>query len=158
MERNEIQGYVTDASVAVKWFVREEGSAKARELKQLFQAGRIDLEAPSLLLYEVASALRFHPVARFTSEKLGSAMNSLAKLQITREPTTREWTTAFTLSQENSISVYDAAYIALAAEGKRKMITADSKLITKLDSLKTRAELVLLSDTDLGPTFHTATK
>lgn len=149
MERDEIPRYVPDASVAVKWFVEEEDSPKAHGLKQLFQEGRIDLEAPSLLLYEVASALRFHPVVRFTSAKVGTVMDSLERLQITREPTSKEWTTAFTLSQENSISIYDAAYIGFAVEGNRKLITADSKLIAKIDPTKSKVQLSLLAETDL---------
>jgi len=150
LERDEIPRYVADASVAVKWFVKEEDSPKAHGLKQLFQEGRIDLEAPSLLLYEVATALRFHPIAKFTSAKVGTVIDSLDKLQITREPTLKEWTTAFTLSQENSISIYDAAYIGFAIEGNRKMITADSKLIAKIDPARTKAQLSLLAETDLG--------
>ena len=154
MERNAIPRYVPDASVAVKWFVKEDDSAKAHGLKQLFQEGRIDLEAPSLLLYEVASALRFHPVVKFSSAKVRTVMNSLGKLQITREPTLKEWTTAFTISQENSISIYDAAYIGFALEGNGKMITADSKLITRIDPAKTKAQISLLADTDLDPTSY----
>jgi len=149
LERDAIPRYVPDASVAVKWFVKEEGSLKAQVLKELFQEGQIDLEAPSLLLYEVASALRFHPVVKFTSAKLGTAMNSLVKLQITREPTTREWTTSFILSQENSISIYDAAYVGFAVEGNKELITADSKLIAKIDPSKTNVKLSLLADADL---------
>ena len=138
----------------MKWFVKEDDSAKAHGLKQLFQEGRVDLDAPSLLLYEVASALRFHPTVKFTSAKVGTVMNSLRKLQITREPTLKEWTTAFKISQENSISIYDAAYISFAVEGNRRMITADSKLISKIDSSKTKARLSLLADMDLDPTSY----
>lgn len=152
MERNESPKYVPDASVVVKWFVKEDDTAKAHELKQLFQEGRIDLEAPSLLLYEVVSALRFHPIVKFTSAKLGTVMNSLGKLQITREPTLKEWTAAYRISEENSISIYDAAYVGFAVEGNRKMITADSKLISRIDLTKTKVQLFLLADTDPDPT------
>ena len=90
MERSEIPRYVPDASVAVKWFIEEEDSRSARRLRELFQQGTIDLDAPSLLTYEVASALRFRPVARFTPRQLRGVTESLEGLQITREPSDRE--------------------------------------------------------------------
>jgi predicted nucleic acid-binding protein len=150
LERDKIPRYVPDASVAVKWFVREEDSAKARRFKELFQEGRLDLEAPSLLLYEVASALRFHPVAKFNSAQLRTVMESLESLQITRDPSPREWTTAFTLSLENSISIYDAVYIGFVGQGNARMVTADSKLIARIHPAETKAKLASLTEVDLA--------
>lgn len=144
MERNEVPRYVLDASIAVKWYVAEEESARARELRKLFHQGAIELEAPSLLRYEVASALRFHPVAKFTPTQFRTVMDSLRELQITREPTEREWTTAFALSLENSISIYDAVYISFAVHGKSRMITADRELSTRVKS-QIKANLTSLS-------------
>ena len=86
MEREEIRQYVTDASIAVKWFVDEADSSRARKLKGLYLEGAINLEAPSLLNYEVASALRFHPVAKLTSSQFRTVMDSLEELQISRDP------------------------------------------------------------------------
>ena len=146
MERSEIPRYVPDASVAVKWFVEEKDSRPARRLKELFQNGAVDLDAPSLLRYEVASALRFHPVARFTPAQLRAVMESLDDLQITREPGYREWTTTFALSLENPISVYDAAYVAFAVHGHSKLVTADRTLTTRLKSADTGQKAIMLAD------------
>ncbi|MEM4251422.1 MAG: type II toxin-antitoxin system VapC family toxin, partial [Candidatus Bathyarchaeia archaeon] len=77
MERGEIAKYVPDASVAVKWFVEERDSSNALRLKQLFESGRIDLEAPSLLWYELASAIRFHPKARLTLRQFSMVTEAL---------------------------------------------------------------------------------
>jgi predicted nucleic acid-binding protein len=149
LERDEIPRYVPDASIAVKWFVREENSTKARSLKGLFQEGAIDLDAPSLLSYEVASALRLHPVAKLTPAQFRTVMESLKDLQITREPTHREWSTALTLSLENSISIYDAVYVAFAVEGDSKMVTADTTLTTRIKPPETKARLTSLGELDL---------
>ena len=146
MERSEIPRYVPDASVAVKWFIEEEDSRSARRLRELFQQGTIDLDAPSLLTYEVVSALRFHPVARFTPKQLRGVIESLAGLQITREPSDHEWTTAFTLSLENRISIYDAVYVAFAVHGHSQMVTADKILMTRLKSAETKQMAIKLSD------------
>jgi predicted nucleic acid-binding protein len=146
LERSEIPRYVPDASVAVKWFLEEEDSRYARRLRELFQQGTIDLDAPSLLTYEVASALRFHPVARFTPRQLRGVTESLEGLQITREPSDREWATTFTLSLRNPISIYDAAYVAFAVHGRSQMVTADRTLTTRLKSAETRQRAIMLSD------------
>jgi predicted nucleic acid-binding protein len=146
LERSEIPRYVPDASVAVKWFIEEEDSRSARRLRELFQQGTIELDAPSLLTYEVASALRFHPVARFTSRQLRGVTESLEGLQITREPTNREWATAFALSLDNPISIYDAVYVAFAVQGRSQMVTADRILTARLKSPETKQRTVKLSD------------
>ena len=146
MERSEIPRYVADASVAVKWFIEEEDSRFARRLRELFQHGAIDLDAPSLLTYEVVSALRFHPVARFTPRQLRGVIESLEGLQITREPSDREWATAFALSLENPISIYDAVYVAFAVHGHSQLVTADRILMTRLKSAETKQRTSKLSD------------
>ena len=146
MERSEIPRYVPDASVAVKWFIEEKDSLPARRLRELFQEGTIELDAPSLLIYEVASALRFHPVARFTPRQLRGAIESLEGLQITREPSDLEWATTFTLSLENPISIYDAVYVAFATHGHSQMVTADTILTKRLKSAETRQRAIMLAD------------
>jgi predicted nucleic acid-binding protein len=146
LERSEIPRYIPDASVAVKWFIEEKDSRPARRLRDLYQEGAIDLDAPSLLKYEVASALRFHPVARFTPKQLRGVMKSLEDLQITREPSDREWVTAFTLSLENPISIYDAVYVAFAVHGHSQMVTADAILTKRLKSAETTRRAIMLGD------------
>jgi predicted nucleic acid-binding protein len=149
LERNQIPRYVPDASVVVKWFVKEEDSEKARRLKELFQEGVVDLEAPSLLSYEVASALRFHPIAKLTAAQLRTVMESLEELQIARELTQTEWAAAFMLSLDNSISIYDAVYVSFAVQSNSKMVTADTRLATKITLPKAKATLSSLSELDL---------
>ena len=146
MERDQIPRYVTDASVAVKWFVEETDTAQAVKLKGLFENGEIELEAPSLLTYEVASALRFHPKIRFALKQFLGAIEVLSELQITREPNEAEWSTALRLSLENPVSVYDAAYLSFALHGAAKMVTADSSFLRNLKSTEVSQSVVLLSE------------
>ena len=149
MERDEIPRYIPDASVAVKWFIDEQDSENARLMKDLFSKGTIDLEAPSLLQYETASALRFHPVVKFNSNQFLTVMQSLEGLQITREPNFAEWTTAHKLSLENPISIYDSVYIAFAICGQSIMVTADGELVNRIRMPQTKQKLVLLKDLSL---------
>lgn len=150
MERNEIQRYIPDASVAVKWFIDEQDSEKARLLKDSFSKGAIDLESPSLLQYETASALRFHPVVKFRPDQFLTVMRSLEGLQITREPTPIEWATAHKLTLENPISIYDSIYIAFAIRDQAIMVTADAALANKVKGApQTKQKLMLLRDMHL---------
>ena len=73
-------------------------------------------------------------------------MESLEGLQMTREPSDREWATAFTLSLENPISIYDAVYVAFAVHGHSQMVTADKILTTRLKSPETKQRVSMLSD------------
>jgi predicted nucleic acid-binding protein len=149
LERNEIPRYVPDASIVVKWFIDEQDSKNARAIKDQFAKGAIDLEAPSLLEYETASALRFHPVVKFDSVQILEIMKSLQGLQITREPTPSDWATAQTLSLENPISIYDSIYIAFAVRGHSIMLTADQALIDKIKSRQVGEKLTLLKNLSL---------
>lgn len=146
MERNQIPRYILDASVAVKWFVEETDTRRAVRLKERFENGQVDLEAPSLLTYEVASALRFHPKIQLTLKQLHGAIEVLEQMQIVHEPNEDEWTAALRLSLENPISIYDAAYLSLAGNRAAKMVTSDTKFPTNLKSAEARQNVILLSD------------
>lgn len=149
MARDTVPQYVPDASVAVKWFIDEEGSENALRLKEFFVDGEISLEAPSLLSYEVASALRFHPIVRMTRKQFLKAMQSLAGLQITRDPTRSEWAAAHALALESPISIYDSIYIGFATQRQSIMVTADEALIKKVKNPETREKLLSLADLKL---------
>lgn len=149
MERNAIPRYVPDASVAVKWFIDEQDSEKARLMKDLFSEGALDLEAPTLIQYETASALRFHPVVKLNSNQFLIVMQSLDGLQITREPTSAEWATSHMLTLENPISIYDSIYIAFAIRDHSIMVTADAALVDRIKAPDTKKKLILLSDLSL---------
>jgi predicted nucleic acid-binding protein len=150
LERKEIPRYIPDASVALKWFIEERDTSHALRLKELFEKGRIDLEAPSLLGYEVASALRFHPKVKVTLKQFGGVTEALADMQIMREPTHLEWLTAFRLSLENAISIYDAIYLGFAVSRQSKMVTADTSLLSKTRSAEAKGSLLALTDLALS--------
>jgi predicted nucleic acid-binding protein len=149
LERKQVRRYITDASVAVKWFVEEQETDNALKLKRLFEDGEVDLEAPSLLAYEVASALRFHPKVRLTLKQFRAVREALDQMQITRDPNEREWALAYQLSLENAVSVYDAVYVSMALSGHSKMVTADATLLKKVKSPEIRQNLTTLTNLEL---------
>ena len=79
---------VIDASVAIKWYTREEHREKALRLREAHINGELTLTAPNLLAYEVINALRSNP--SLTPGDLEDAVEALFMLGIELEPPTRE--------------------------------------------------------------------
>jgi len=146
LEGPPIRRYVVDASVAVKWFVPEDGANSARRLKRSYEEGQADILSPPLILFEVANALRYHPVVKLSVEELVTATEALRDMAIIVETSREIWTKTFEISQTEGITTYDAAYLSLAVLSKAMFVTADRKLLDELsENLKQYA--ILLSVT-----------
>lgn len=124
---------ILDASVAVKWFTMEPLRDKALIIRDKYVNGELDLEAPSLLYCEVANALRYNP--RFGIEEVRSAVRALEDLAITIYDFKGELASrAVELAYRFGITVYDAAYVALAAIRNATLYTADKEVVVKVSS------------------------
>lgn len=142
VERAEI--LVIDASVAVKWYVEEEGRSKALQLRNDFFEGKLELVSPALVLYEVFNALRYHP--GLSAGDISLYVDSLLDMQLDlRMPTVDTNNLAAKLALKEGISGYDAQYLALARKMQTSLITADTKLTDRL-SKETKANVSLLRD------------
>ena len=131
---------VSDASVVVKWFIQEEYSDKALKLRDMHVNGEVYVTAPELLPFEVLNALKYSGL--FKLEELKIAAISLSSYGIelySLEGKLAE--KALEIAVERDITVYDAAYIALAQELNTILYTADRKLIRKVG--KKYSEIVL---------------
>jgi predicted nucleic acid-binding protein len=120
---------VIDSSVAVKWYVLEEGHKQAAHL---FLGGH-DLAAPDLLLAEVANVFRRKVRASAMSEVQASeALRRLRREFKEFIPSDKLVHRAFDLSSKLDHSVYDCIYLALALEVEsRLLVTADIKFVAK---------------------------
>lgn len=117
---------VVDASVVVKWYIPEQDHQDARALRKDYLDGTLDLFAPSCLSFEVINALRYSEF--FSADDLTAAAETLPKYGIKAIPfdgIERVVACAETLD----IPIYDASYLALAAERDTTMQTADGRLI-----------------------------
>ncbi len=122
MERREEK--VIDASVALKWFVEEEGSDRALRLRDGHLDGSSVLVAPDLMVIEVANALRYK--AGLSPEDASTAIADLYKLQIDLFPPSRELATRWLeLARKHDITVYDACYLGLGELLGIEVVTAD---------------------------------
>ena len=122
---------VVDASVVVKWFVEEEGSDKALEVRDRYVNGELKLIAPELLPFEVLNALYYKRL--FTIGELKSVSEALDAFFFELYPR-RDECAKLTLevAQENIITIYDAAYVSLAILKNTRLYTADAKLKERL--------------------------
>ena len=140
------QGYVLDASVAAKWFVREGRADQDRALfiRERYMARQCRLLMPEFGLLEIANALRFS--ARAKEAEVASALELLHDLHL--EIHQLSWDLlrkANAIAWAYKIAIYDATYIALAEIVGFPLLTADEALLKK-----TRGHSIVLRLRDLG--------
>ncbi len=115
---------VVDASVAVKWFLPEPDTPRALAVRDAHVDGETTLVAPLLLVYEVANALRYHP--QVGAEALADHMEDLFALGLGFDvPSEESLGGAIRLAYGRGVTVYDAAYLALAERLDCPLVTAD---------------------------------
>jgi len=122
---------VVDASVVVKWFVKEEGSNEALNIRNSYIAGEVKLIAPELIIFEVLNALYFKKL--FSSSEIKEIAEALEAYSLELCPLRGQYAKkTVEISFENNITIYDASYIALAILKNAELYTADKKLIAHL--------------------------
>ena len=133
---------VVDASVAIKWLVREEYSDDA----YLILDGRHELYAPRLLASEVGNALwkkaRRGVIERDLAGVLASAVPEIAVQWADDESISPD---AVRLAIALDRPVYDCVYLALAHRVNGTLITADDRFANALARTEHGASIVKLS-------------
>lgn len=120
---------ILDTSVVAKWFLEEEGTDKALKIRDDYVHGKIDVEIPDLLIYELANVLRYKG---FTGEEIKRAIKSIYDMDfLIISPTPFLLYMATNIALNAGITVYDAVYIALGLYFNTKVITADRELYEK---------------------------
>jgi predicted nucleic acid-binding protein len=123
--------FIVDASIAVKWYVKEAMRDQALRVIDDFLAERIDLQAPSLLLYELGNALRYHPGS--TEADCADAVKQTRNLGMAIHDLDSSLAeTVSMLAFREKITFYDATYLALAKNLNATLLTADKQLVTQL--------------------------
>ncbi|HLR31344.1 MAG TPA: type II toxin-antitoxin system VapC family toxin [Fodinibius sp.] len=114
-----------DASVAIKWFIWEEGTHHAHELLDELTS----FYAPDFFLMEIDSALT--KKVRIRDLEIKEAFHKRSqfrKLPYKLINYTEIEEFAFRLAAEFSVTLYDAAYLATAIDYNAKLHTADLRL------------------------------
>jgi len=119
---------VVDASVAVKWFVSERESHvdAAWALLESHLHGRTTLAAPCHLHLEVLNAARSRQLSLADLLQVCSALDGL---QVELHPVTGPLSqSAVEIAEKHRLTLYDAAYAALALDLDAELVTADRRL------------------------------
>ncbi|MDO8963421.1 MAG: PIN domain-containing protein [Coriobacteriia bacterium] len=119
---------VVDSSVAFKWFAaeREAGVARAGALLQAHLDEVAAIHAPDHLRLEVLNALRCRG---FDGPALDRASAELDGFRLTWHRIDAALaTSAATIASRHALTLYDAAFAALALELDAELLTADRRL------------------------------
>ena len=121
---------VIDASVILKWYLKDEESGKeAISLLEKHVSGKVELLAPALLNYEVLNALlvaeRMGRIAPDTTQK---AIEGFLELDIDLCDPFGDYPDILSLARAFHRTVYDASYISLAQKRGIAFITGDKRL------------------------------
>ena len=126
--------YVLDASVLVKWFVEEPDTPQALALKTAYLDGSCDLTSLDFAVLEVVNALQRSK--GFTAAEITRCCDELTALGLDLVALLPDLIhAAVDLAVKWQITVYDAAYVALAQELGARLVTADRPLHTAVTSL-----------------------
>ena len=131
--------FVLDASVAIKCVVHEDGSDDASAVLDA-----CPLSAPDLLVAECANILWKKVRRQEISQEqatLGAVLLQSADIELL--PTRHLMEAATRLAIELNHPAYDCIYLALAAENHWPFITADMRLLRKVNEATIRTAAVV---------------
>ncbi len=124
---------VVDASVGIKWFVREPGSDVALSLLREILDRPGAFAVPELFYYELIHVhFRLFPNPSAAHSSILGRILTLGLTRFSMTPQLAEETAHF---QKLGLSGYDGAYAALAKSLKGRWITADRKAYARVAHL-----------------------
>ncbi len=125
---------VLDTSIIYKWFIEEEYSNQALEIRNLVASSKYSVLIPDLLIYELSNELRYN--TDYSNDEIKKAIRSLYDMEIDIvAPVIEILESAIDIAREYDITIYDAYYLSLTKEIGYHFITADKRLVDKVSSL-----------------------
>jgi predicted nucleic acid-binding protein len=124
---------VIDANVLIKLYVPEVLSRKADSLFRDAENRRVELIAPDLIYPEAGNILwKKQRLKELSRPDVKEITDALLSLPLVVEPVKLLLPLAVDIATGYNITVYDAAYVALATVYKTALVTADIKLVDNL--------------------------
>lgn len=145
MSLEDTQAIVIDASVGIKLFLIEEGTAQANQLFQLLSREISPrFFVPDLFYIECANIL-WKYVSRFAYplQKAQQDLKDLLDLAIYNISTVDLVVDALGLASTANITAYDACYAVLAENLDAVLVTADAEMIRKLAQSNTKTKYLM---------------
>ena len=131
-----------DASVAVRWFVRQPGS----EAADAVLGSGDQLIAPDLVVAEVGNALwKYLRASLMSADAAGQAQGHLAVLFDELVPLAELATAALAAARELGHPIYDCFYLVLAHQRDCRLVTADQRLLTAVRRTRWAGRTVALA-------------
>lgn len=121
---------VSDANVALKWF-HAEGEEEVESARALLDAHRertVALSVLDLTVYEVGNAL-MRGRAGADAEQAATVIEALAEICPLIRPSSKEMREASRLAERHELTLYDAAYAAVAQSRSAELATLDRALL-----------------------------
>jgi len=121
---------VSDANVVLKWFHSkdEEEVDAARALLEAHKERTIALSVLDLTVYEVGNAL-MRGRAGATAEQAATVVEALVEICPATRPSPEEMRAASQLAEHHDLTLYDAAYAAVARSRSAELVTLDRALL-----------------------------
>jgi len=120
-----------DASVVNRWLIPgEEYESQALKLRDDYAAGNVDLNAPHLLVFEVANTL-WKTVRKQLAEVQDAVRLYETFYKLSPEVIDlglEDFETVIKLAVEHRLTAYDASYIATASKTRSTLVSADGAL------------------------------
>lgn len=117
--------WVVDASVAVRWFLKDEGHPNADAVLHTLIDRPESFAVPELFCFEVYAVLcRLHPSGHDVFIK---GMIPILNSGVFRQPMTERLANQAARFVKKGLTGYDATYAALAMEMKGRWLTFDEK-------------------------------
>lgn len=127
---------VVDASVAIKWYLPENGESlvdQALALLDKYDNKEVRFVVPDLFYVEIANAIwKAVRVGRVPQEFGDQALVLLTQRKFPAVPSLKLLERAFPIAMDYGRTVYDSLYVALAVQAKTQLITADERLANSL--------------------------
>lgn len=134
---------VVDASVALKWFVNEEGTPAALSLL----AAANHLLAPELVIAEMCNAAwRMSRIGRMTAEQVAIVAARAGQLFHERVGLDVLSVRATDIALRLGHPAYDCFYLALAEQREARVVTADRRFVAKTCGTLWEEQVVGLAD------------
>lgn len=124
------EAYVVDTSVYVRWFIDQVGFEHAREVRDAFLAGEVELISPDLARVEMANVLRKKGLldGHLTRAEYLAAVRTLDDLGVDLVVQSADGIErAGHTSIDQMVNVYDATFVDLALQRGLPLLTGDAR-------------------------------
>lgn len=121
---------VSDANVVLKWFHSEgeDEVGPARALLDAHKERTVVLSVLDLTVYEVGNAL-MRGRAGASAEQAATVIEALAEICPSIRPSPEEMKAASRLAERHKLTLYEAAYAAVAQDRSAELVTLDRALL-----------------------------